>query len=84
MQSCDSKSSEPLSPHSVCRHLLLLHRGIPAPAPLSVLPFHTLNGCSPRFSQFSGEDSSVQAGLPSFMLVKEVEELACLKLSWEA
>lgn len=37
MQSCDSKSSEPLSPHSVCRHLLLLHHGIPAPGPLSVL-----------------------------------------------
>lgn len=33
MQSCDSKSSEPLLPHSVCRHLLLLHRGIPAPGP---------------------------------------------------
>lgn len=37
MQSCDSKSSEPLSPHSVCRHLLLLHHEIPAPGPLSVL-----------------------------------------------
>lgn len=33
MQSCDSKSSEPLSPYSVCRYLLLLHRGIPAAAP---------------------------------------------------
>jgi hypothetical protein len=39
MQSCDSKYSEPLSPHSVCRHLLLLYCGIPAPGPLSVLPW---------------------------------------------
>lgn len=34
-----SSSSEPLSPQGVCRHLQLLHPGIPAPGPLSSAAF---------------------------------------------
>lgn len=71
----------PLShrPHSVCRHVLLPHGGIPAPGPLSapcldLQPF-TLELVALPVLVSSQEDSSVKAEMPSFMLVKEVEEL---------